>query len=165
MTALDEKNSRAGFGKGFDGTRARPGVASSMRGPFSLLIVDENELTRSLVVRALMRRFPHALVQQCAHEDVGCFAAHNAGLHVIVAGSAVGAESSLHLVRNLRAANAETPIVLLAHDIDSEAAHGAGATHLIEPENWIRVPDVIAAIDRWPVHLEAADQLVFGETG
>jgi ActR/RegA family two-component response regulator len=125
-----------------------------------VLIVDEDDVRRSLLSRAFMRRFPTALVQQCGQLGTACFAVTNPHLTTAIVGGAAGSSSPLQVVAEMRAANAEVPILFVSRNATMRrAALEAGASHVIQADNWLRVPDIVATIVRWSIRHSDTDEV------
>lgn len=127
--------------------------------PLSILIVEADDLARSLLARALLRRFPGALVQQCAQSDTAAFAAGLPHLTALLVGAP--RRGGRELVAQLRAANAHVPIVVLATELAASEATEAGGTCVMDAQQWIRVPDVVATIARLRVRHEDSAEVEF----
>lgn len=128
--------------------------------PVSILIFAEDDVLRSLVARALMRRFPGALLQQCGDGATARFASRQRGLTTIVA--APGRHSGTgETLQGLRECNATVPIILLSADMSRGEALACGASHVIDPQNWIRIPDMVGTITRLALRHEPDGETEF----
>ena len=130
-----------------------------MEALISVLIVDNNDVTRSRIARSLLRRFSHALVQQCSERSIAALAARMPGLSVIVVTSADGSASEIELLRELREAAKDVPIVILSADLPLEVARVAGASYLFAPQAWIKIHDAVATIVRLGVRHTHAEEV------
>jgi hypothetical protein len=113
----------------------------------TFLVVDDHDLTRSLVTRALLRRFPWSAVAQCRERLAARHLAQSTWGGLVI-GFADEAGPAFALVTELRALQTAAAIVVLATGIDRPAAEQAGADVVIRREDWILVPEVLAGLFR-----------------
>lgn len=108
-----------------------------------ILIVDDVNDSRALVVRTIMRKFPAAVVQEYQDCSTAMVAAGAGNFDVIVAHRAVDLDG-LTLVRMFRKVSPQVPILMLSGIDRTEAALEAGATRFHNYDAWLLVGTVIA---------------------
>ncbi|MDO8545215.1 MAG: response regulator [Opitutaceae bacterium] len=116
-----------------------------MEGPRKFLVVDDNVDGRSLLVRTLRRKFPHASVTECRDATEALRIAATERLDAIVTHRAWEVDG-LTLIRELRQANPSVPIVMVSGIDRSEPARAAGATSFLNYDEWLRLGAVVADI-------------------
>jgi DNA-binding response OmpR family regulator len=96
----------------------------------NFLIVDDNADSRFLLVKTLLRKFPHAVLQETQQADAAVSLARAGRLDAIIAHRATDVDG-LTLLRLLREVNPTVPIVMVsgidaARDLDSDTATPVG---------------------------------------
>ena len=109
------------------------------------LVVDDNDEHRFLLVKTLLRHFPHALLHECADEESALALAESSAITAIITHRSLGL-TGVELVRRLRALNATVPIVMVSGIDRTSAALAAGATRFLLYDEWLRVGLVIGEI-------------------
>lgn len=110
-----------------------------------LLVVDDNPDSRFLLVKTLLRKFPHSIIHETQEAGAAVAMANANRLDAIVAHRAADVDG-LTLVRALREANPTVPIVMVSGIDRSKAALLAGATTFLSYEAWLRIGSVVAAL-------------------
>lgn len=114
-----------------------------MPNPHRFLVVDDNADSRFLLVKTLMRKFPRALLQECRSGEAALATANSDKLTAIVAHRGYE-EAGLPLVRRLRDAAPQVPIVMVSGVDRSQEALAAGADAFLHYDEWLRVGTVVA---------------------
>jgi DNA-binding NtrC family response regulator len=109
------------------------------------LVIDDNADSRFLLTKTLMRKFPAALVIECADTGTALIAAENekpAGI-VVHRTSEMG---GLQLLPLLRQANRKAPIVMVSGIDRTAEAIEAGANYFLNYDEWLRLGSVVAGL-------------------
>jgi DNA-binding NtrC family response regulator len=109
------------------------------------LVVDDNPDSRFLLTKTLMRKFPTALVIECADTGTALLAAENenpAGI-VVHRTSEMG---GLQLIPLLRHANRKAPIVMVSGIDRTAEAIEAGANYFLNYDEWLRIGSVVGGL-------------------
>ncbi len=109
----------------------------------NFLIVDSDADGRLLFVRTLMRVFPQAAVIEVQDFDRALSLLKSHSYDAIIAHSAVGVDP-ITLVRELREADAEVPILAASKTDRSEEFIAAGATKFMVSDEWLLVGTNVA---------------------
>jgi CheY-like chemotaxis protein len=109
------------------------------------LVVDDNDEHRFLLVKTLLRHFPHALLHECADEESALALATSPSLTAIITHRSLGL-TGVELVRRLRALNATVPIVMVSGIDRTSTALAAGATRFLLYDEWLRVGLVVGEL-------------------
>jgi DNA-binding NtrC family response regulator len=116
--------------------------------PLRFLVIDENADSRFLLVKTLLRKFPHALLQECHDFQTAVSTARTDHLTAIVAHRTYDCDG-ISLVAALREANGVVPIVMVSGIDRTPQALAAGATAFLNYDEWLRIGTVVGdAIDR-----------------
>lgn len=118
--------------------------------PLSFLIVDDNSDGRFLLAKTLLRCFPRAGVHECVDIDVAVASAKKLHPAVIIVHRAGGLDG-IETIRQIREANASTPIVYVSGYDRSHEAVRAGANCYLNYDAWLRIGTVVA--DLLPNHV------------
>jgi len=118
------------------------------------LIVDDNRDGRSVIVRAVHRKYPEAVTREFAEfsktKPVLAQLPPDAGAWVVLAGRAADLEG-VALVAAIRGAHARVPIIALGQSADARATLAAGADHFLEYEAWLLVGVMVERVmATWP---------------
>lgn len=106
------------------------------------LVIDVNSDSRFLLVKTLLRKFPHSVIQECQEADSAVAFAGTAPLDAIVTHRSLDVDG-IALVRLLRAANATVPIVMVSGSDRSREALDAGANRFLSYDEWLRIGTVV----------------------
>lgn len=114
-----------------------------MHVPKRFLVVDDNADSRFLVVKTLLKKFPQSIVQECQDAAAAVAAATGDKLDAVVAHRAADIDG-LSLIRELRSAARDLPIIMVSGIDRSAAAAEAGATEFLNYDQWQRIGMVVA---------------------
>ena len=114
-----------------------------MSAHYRFLVIDDNADSRFLVTKTLLKKFSNAILQECQECDAAILALKTDKPDVVIAHRAADADG-LTLIRQLRAANAAVPILMVSGIDRSVAAAEAGATEFLNYDQWQRVGSVVA---------------------
>ena len=119
----------------------QPAMSDRVLGPI-FLVVDFQRESRFLLVKTLLRKFPRAVIRECEDaeqavqmartQDIACVITHRTF-------DTPGAE----LVRQLREADPKVPIVMVSGMDRQRAAMDAGATILLNYDEWLRIGTIV----------------------
>lgn len=107
------------------------------------LIVDDNADSRFLLVKTLVRKFPQAVIQECTDGDVAVALTKSEKLDALVVHRAAEVDG-LTLIRMLREARSDIPIVMVSGFDRSKQSIEAGATAFLSYDAWLRIGTVVA---------------------
>jgi DNA-binding response OmpR family regulator len=116
-----------------------------MRGPHKFLIVDDNADSRFLLVKTLLRKFPQAILQETQDGASAVAIARADTLDALVVHRAAEVDG-LTLVRMLREANSQVPIVMVSGLDRTKSAIEAGATTFLSYDAWLRIGTVVSEL-------------------
>jgi CheY-like chemotaxis protein len=116
-----------------------------MPAPRKFLVVDDNSDSRFLLVKTLLRKFPHAVIQECQDGDVAVELLKTENLDALVVHRAAEIDG-LTLIRMLRHANSAIPIVMVSGIDRSKESIAAGATCFLNYDAWLRIGSVVAEL-------------------
>lgn len=106
------------------------------------LVIDHNADSRFLLVKTLLRKFPHSRIDETDDADVAVSLARKHALSAIVSHrteNMLGVE----LIATLRAVNAKVPIVMVSGIDRTEPAVRAGADRFLLYDEWLRIGTVV----------------------
>jgi DNA-binding NtrC family response regulator len=106
------------------------------------LVIDEDNDSRFLLVKTLLRKFPGAAVIECRVADAALSIARTDKLSLIVTHRTAELAGS-DLVRALREINSTVPIVMVSSIDRCEAAQEAGASTFLLYDEWLRIGTVV----------------------
>jgi DNA-binding NtrC family response regulator len=106
------------------------------------LVVDEDNDSRFLLVKTLLRKFPGAAVIECRVADAALSITRTDRLSVIVTHRTAELAGS-DLVRAFRELNPTVPIVMVSSIDRTEAAAEAGATTFLLYDEWLRIGTLV----------------------
>ncbi len=109
------------------------------------LVIDDNPDSRFLLTKTLIRKFPTALLIECADTGTSLLAAENENPAAIVV-HRTGETPGLELIPKLRAANRRVPIVMVSGIDRTTEAMAAGATCFLNYDEWLRIGSVVAGL-------------------
>ena len=113
-----------------------------MASPRRFLIIDDNSDGRALLTKTLMRKFPKAILHECQDADSAIeFVRRNKVEAIIV--HRVWDVDGPTLIRSLRAADADVPIVAVSGMDRSKAAIAAGASRFMDYDEWLRIGTIV----------------------
>lgn len=110
--------------------------------PPIFLVVDFQRESRYLLVKTLMRKFPHATIHECEDAGQALQLARSLRLACIVTHRTFET-GGIELVRELRDADPQVPIVMVSGRDRERAALKAGATSFLGYEEWLRIGTVV----------------------
>jgi DNA-binding NarL/FixJ family response regulator len=116
-------------------------MSESISAPI-FLVVDFQRESRYLLVKTLVRKFPHAVIRECEDADKAVQMARTQDVACIVAHRTFetpGAE----LVQQLREVDPAVPIVMVSGMDRAQAALDAGATSFLNYDEWLRIGTVV----------------------
>jgi CheY-like chemotaxis protein len=99
------------------------------------LVIDDHDDHRFLLVKTLLRKFPHAAVQECQNGETALELARTEAYAAIV-----------DLVRRLRELEPNVPIVMVSGIDRTSAALAAGATRFLHYDEWLRIGTVVTEL-------------------
>jgi DNA-binding NtrC family response regulator len=109
------------------------------------LIIDDNADSRFLLTKTLMRKFPTALVIECADTGTALVAAENENPAAIVV-HRTSEMGGVQLIPLLRHANRKAPIVMVSGIDRTTEAIEAGANYFLNYDEWLRIGSVVAGL-------------------
>jgi DNA-binding NtrC family response regulator len=109
------------------------------------LIIDDNADSRFLLAKTLMRKFPAALMIECADTGTALLAAENDRPVAVIVHRTIDT-SGLHLLPLLRQLNPRMPIVMVSGIDRTAEAIAAGATFFLNYDEWLRIGSVVAGL-------------------
>jgi two-component system chemotaxis response regulator CheB len=121
-----------------------------MPSPRKFLIVDDNADSRFLLVKTLLRKFPHAVLQETQNCDSAVAIIEAGGLDAVVVHRAAEVDG-MTLLRELRQANDSVPIVMVSGIDRTKQALEAGATTFLSYDAWLRIGTVVGELIGSPV--------------
>lgn len=116
------------------------------------LVIDFHRESRYLLVKTLQRKFPDAVIHEAEDASHAVELTRTGHLSAVVTHRTfdlVGVE----LVKQLRAADARVPIVMVSGIDRASDAVAAGATSFLPYEEWLRIGSVVE------VHMATRDAL------
>ncbi len=118
------------------------------------LLIDDNRDGRSVIARAMQRKYPDAPLRAFASfpAAAGALAEVPADPHnwIVVIGR-TPASGTVELAGTVRAAHARVPLIALGRKEDARAALAAGATHFLEYEAWLLLGVMVERVmAEWP---------------
>ena len=116
-----------------------------MSSPHKFLIVDDNSDSRFLLVKTLLRKFPQAILQETQDGESSVTLARSESLDAVVVHRAAEMDG-LTLIRLLRQANRNVPIVMVSGIDRTKSALEAGATTFLSYDAWLRIGTVVAEL-------------------
>lgn len=111
----------------------------------TFLIVDDNPDSRFLLVKTLLRKFPHAVLRETSDSERALEILQTDRLNAVVAHRAADVDG-ITLIRMLRELNADVPIVMVSGIDRTKQAEEAGATSFLNYEAWLRIGTVVAEL-------------------
>ncbi|MDO8545488.1 MAG: response regulator [Opitutaceae bacterium] len=116
--------------------------------PFSdlrFLIVDDNPVSRFLISKTLLRRFPKSLISECQDCDAALRILEKENVSLIISHRTFDMDG-VALVREFRGRNATVPILMMSGIDHREPALAAGANAFLTYEMWLMVGNHVAAL-------------------
>lgn len=111
----------------------------------TFLVIDDNSDSRFLLVKTLMRKFPTAVIQECQSAESAVLLAGRKDLDAVVTHRSTEL-GGIALLRQLRAANADVPIVMVSSIDRRDAALATGANGFLLYDEWLRIGTVVAGL-------------------
>jgi CheY-like chemotaxis protein len=111
--------------------------------PYTFLVVDLNPEGTALLARTLSRRFPGAVIITCAEADDSIQKARTQKPDAIVVHRPL-AITGEEMVRQLRDAQPEVPIIMVSSAEKTESARNAGADGFLLYDAWLLLGGVVA---------------------
>jgi CheY-like chemotaxis protein len=109
------------------------------------LVVDDNADSRFLLVKTLVRKFPPATVHETGEADEALAIALRHRCDAVVVHRAAEVDG-LTLIRLLREAVPQVPIVMVSGVDRREQAREAGAVTFLSYDEWLRIGTVVAGV-------------------
>lgn len=109
------------------------------------LVIDDNADSRFLLTKTLMRKFPAALVIECANTDTSLLAAEYERPAAIIV-HRTNETGGLQLIPQLRRANGKAPIVMVSGIDRTAEAIEAGASYFLNYDEWLRIGSVVGGL-------------------
>src|SRR5688572_2638819 len=116
-----------------------------MPGIQRFLIVDDNADSRFLLVKTLLRKFPKAVFLECHSGEAAIAVAIKENLAAII-GHRGYEQEGVNLIRRLRAASPDVPIIMVSGVDRSVEALAAGADAFLLYDEWLRVGTVVTEL-------------------
>ena len=105
-------------------------------------MIDFNAESRFLLVKTLRRKFASAVIHETDVADDAVELAKHTSLTAVVSHRTFDVEG-VELVRQLRAVDAEVPIVMVSGIDRGTAPLEAGATVFLQYDQWLRIGTVV----------------------
>jgi CheY-like chemotaxis protein len=118
-------------------------------GGFKFLVIDHNPDGRALLIRTLVRKFPEADIIESRDAAHAVATAASVQLNAIITHRTEETDG-VAMIRLLRQANAEVPILMVSGTDRSEEALSAGATRFLHYDEWLRAGTVVADLIQQP---------------
>lgn len=115
---------------------------SSTSVPPRFLVVDHHKDSRFLLVKCLLRKFPHAIIEEAEDGDPAIAIARLGGLAAIVTHrtrECLGTE----LVEKFRQVSPNVPIVMVSGIERTAPALAAGADRFMLYDEWLRIGTIV----------------------
>lgn len=109
------------------------------------LVIDDNPDSRFLLVKTLLRKFPHSVVQECQDGDDAVALGKTTPLDAIVVHRAADMDG-ITMVRTLRTLRPHVPIVMVSGIDRSQEALRAGANAFLNYDAWLRIGTLVAEL-------------------
>jgi CheY-like chemotaxis protein len=106
------------------------------------LVVDDNSDARFLLVKALRRTFPGAIIDECQSTASSVEMARSKNLGAIIAHRSTEM-AGVELIRKMREQNPKVPIVMVSGIDRKDLALAAGADKFMLYEEWSRLGSVV----------------------
>lgn len=112
--------------------------------PRKILVVDDDDHSRFLLGKTLLRRFPQLVVLECIQgtSAATAIAFDPPDLAIVRSAQDMG---RVEIVRALRQLAAELPLVVIAAT-DDVAAREAGATRCLPADDWLQIGAVVSDV-------------------
>jgi DNA-binding response OmpR family regulator len=111
----------------------------------NFLIVDDNADSRFLLVKTLLRKFPHAVLRETQDGESAVSLVRSENLDAVVVHRAAEIDG-ISLVRRLRQTNANVPIVMVSGLERTKEAIEAGANTFLSYDAWLRIGTVVSEL-------------------
>lgn len=121
------------------------GTVNSTAGALRILIVDDVDENRFLLSKTLLRKFPGSAITECEDSSTALAMAKADVPSVIITHRAHDLDG-ISLCRELRAANRNTPIIMVSGRESCPEAVEAGATAFLNYEAWLRIGTVVEEV-------------------
>jgi CheY-like chemotaxis protein len=115
-----------------------------------LLIIDDEPDNLLLLSKTLLRKFPNAVLVECRSAEAAANILKTERVKLVIAHRAHEARGA-ELIRLLRSANAEVPIIAVSQGDQKDTALAAGATRFHRFEEWLMIGNAAAALLDPPV--------------
>jgi DNA-binding response OmpR family regulator len=104
--------------------------------------VDYHAETRYLLAKTLLRKFPDAVIRECDELEAAKEIVQKEPLSAIVCHRTFDV-SNIEVVRELRAADSEVPIIMVSGIDREESGLAVGATAFLSLGEWLRIGTVV----------------------
>lgn len=115
----------------------------------TFVVVDYHAESRYLLVKTLRRKFPAAVVHESEDAEKAIELARAINLTAAIAHRTFEMEG-VELVRRLRDADPDLPVIMVSGIDRSEAARSAGANAFLHYDQWLLIGNVVEAHLRKP---------------
>lgn len=106
------------------------------------LVVDHHKESRFLLVKSLLRRFPHANIEEVEEGDVAIELARTRELSAIIT-HRTREYFGTELVEKFREVNTDVPIVMVSGIERTAPALAAGADRFMLYDEWLRIGTLV----------------------
>lgn len=113
-----------------------------MPAPPQFLVIDDNQDTRFLLVKTLLRKFPQAVIHECQSSASALTMAKTTDLAAIVSHRTTET-AGIALLREIRGINPHVPLVMVSGVDRQELALAAGADRFLLYDEWLRIGTVV----------------------
>jgi DNA-binding NtrC family response regulator len=116
-----------------------------MSQPRSFLVIDDNADGRALLNKTLLRKFPAALIVECQNADSAVDHVSKNRLDAVIVHRVWDVDGAT-LIRRLRAADENVPIIAVSGIDRTKEALAAGATRFMSYDEWLRLGTIVQEI-------------------
>jgi CheY-like chemotaxis protein len=111
----------------------------------TFLVIDDNPDSRFLLVKTLLRKFPHAALEECQQADAAVARSATCRYAAIVVHRTPEVDG-VTLIGMLRHRAPSVPIVMVSGIDRTQQALAAGATCFLHYDEWLRIGTVVAQL-------------------
>jgi CheY-like chemotaxis protein len=115
---------------------------TSNAAPVHFLVIDHNKDSRFLLVKCLLRKFPRASIREVEEGEAAIELARTVKLDAIIT-HRTREYYGTELVKKLRQANEEVPILMVSGIERTAPALAAGADGFMLYDEWLRIGTVV----------------------
>ena len=117
-------------------------LMSSSSASLRFLVVDHHKDSRFLLVKSLLRKFPHAVIEEAEEGDAAIELARMSAFDAIVT-HRTREYFGTELVEKFREVNDAVPIVMVSGIERTEPALAAGADRFMLYDEWLRIGTLV----------------------